>query len=310
MTRLLFLPIAVLLICGCQRSEKEGAIPAAPSAESAGASEKNLKPKPAATPEPMPEPEIIPAPVKEQDKKDDKILMIIHVGSVVQMEMRSKNIIKEASIEKDDVIRLSSAGNLAKVLVTALAPGKCQVTLTGIDKKVEVVEIIVRREVALPLGVADELELPSKQRIQKVANENDKIATITLDPANPTRVRIEALTAGKTLCVLTDQEGKEESYDIFAVKPHQTIAVGQSQVFRPASGKAIRVVLVEDNKVVQVAIREGQGKLTYTAYGCYVAEGEVTAVSITGLRVGINAVTIEDTDGKEEFVVLGVVPKN
>lgn len=267
------------------------------------------------------------AAAEQKEEKDVKPL-VIHVGTTIWLQASSKKQIVLVVNEKEEHLRVSIVDlDPTTIRLTGMAPGKARLTITDVDKMVDTYDVTVRRRVALPVDVATTLDLPIA--FEKIANENEKVAKVTRVNDNAKQARIEAVAAGKSACVFTDKNGKAETYDIEVIKPDRTIVVGETDSIKPLALGLTGISTVKIEETGVVAMRPVEPKNSKdskdTSVGIVrmfidpIKPPEVwqfprgfdsIEFSITGLRVGVTAVTFEIArTGKTATIHIAVVPK-
>jgi hypothetical protein len=106
--------------------------------------------------------------------------------------------------------------------------GRTEVKLTDKDGKVEIIEIEVRRELALPVGIVFHLQMPAKKAIAKAKLDAEKIARVSVNDKDQTTAVIETVDAGQTSLQLADADGKAHAYHLVVRTPTLWLSAGTS----------------------------------------------------------------------------------
>jgi hypothetical protein len=262
----------------------------------------------------------IQASQDEATKKIDQKSVVVYVETSVILEVEAKGpTIKEVVNENDMVLRVSAVPARTSLMLTGVKPGMCQLNLTLADGKKLSYSVEVRRRITLPVGVTHVVTVAVD--VAKLQNENDKVARIETVAEGPHRLKVQALSIGKSICTITSKDGKQEAYDILVSKPDLVITVGEKQVFR--HDEMLRSVLVEQEDVITVEpvtqrgevppvgrLRRGDGVWVYGGPRTLVFTGQFSGkLLLQGHRPGVVAMTLFDENGMRKTINVGVVPK-
>jgi hypothetical protein len=217
----------------------------------------------------------------------------IPVGAVFVFKMMSKKPIKTARIEKEEIARVRTTEDKTIVHVVGLESGTTSLTLEDMDGKTETYRLVVVRVRTVPVGVALELQLPTKQPIGKATVTNEKIAEVKKTKDDPSKVLIEGLAVGATKITLAARDVKTEEYTVVVRKVNILIPVDEKTALQMRTKKKVVRVEVDWDDIVQV----GQGL------------NDETQVIIHAKNIGAVVITLTDVEGNEETVEVGVKPK-
>lgn len=241
----------------------------------------------------------------------------------VVVQMTDKQIMTKAATSEDGIVNLSggSGGNSPQyfrfapakegerpwiVMVVPVAGpigegprtvsigarkiGKTVVTLTDEKDKSERIEVEVRRELALPIGISSTLPSPTAKPITKVTVDDAKIIKATRQDKGES-VQIESLAVGETTLRLTDTDGKTEPVVVLVRKPTLMLTEGEQKKIQLMKKQRLEVIANDNHRVLKVRPTER------------------TTVEIEAVGPGISNLVLIGPDKTEERFEVGVKPK-
>lgn len=171
--------------------------------------------------------------------------------------------------------------------------GSSQLSLEGADGTTEIMEIVVRNELVLPVGGSHQLALSSNKPIRAVVNKAEKIALVRPVLEGPMSVAVEAREAGEATINLVDNEGKSETFIVFVRKVGKMLAVGEKVRIQMAKKPLITHARSEDRRIVRILP----------------IKDDPTALEIVGIAPGAAQISLTDDKGNTETLEVGVKPK-
>ncbi|OAI51809.1 hypothetical protein AYO44_04900 [Planctomycetaceae bacterium SCGC AG-212-F19] len=242
-------------------------------------------------------------------------VVYLYVHNATVLKMASGKLITEVKIDVEGVVGAEpNPKDPAAVVLSGKAPGKARLDLTDKDGGKESFQIIVARQVAVPLGATLSWNWPANQAIQSVAGQDAKIIRAQVDEKDARRLRLEPLAEGECFLTLTDTAGKTETVGVVVRKPNLLLEVGDIATLQPASKKAIQTVIVQDDRVVQARV---QARRIVTGPGTNPHEvrldvelGNPASVTVTAAAPGLAQLRIIDADDKTYVFWIGVKPKS
>lgn len=171
--------------------------------------------------------------------------------------------------------------------------GEAKLKLIDVDKKTDIFQVEVRRQLKLSTGSSIQLQHPSKQAIAKAEAGNDKLARLAILTADRTTVQIDPLLAGETTLRLTDAAGKMENWLVQVRVADQMVPLGDKLKLQMSKKQALAQVVIESYQVLDVEP----------------VENDPTAITLLGKEVGIAQVLLVDKDKNQEKLQIGVKAK-
>jgi hypothetical protein len=153
---------------------------------------------------------LVPA-VRAEDKSQQLTLRCYDTLSV---QMSSKKNIVKLSVQDDTIVSGPTQLDTPTVVLTGLAAGKTQVTLTDADGKRETYQVTVqKRQFTVTVGQTIRIRMSSKKPIAKVFNEKPGIVRISTVQDDPTTIQVTGLAPGMVRITLVDGDGREEVHE-------------------------------------------------------------------------------------------------
>jgi hypothetical protein len=242
--------------------------------------------------------------------------LFVPVEGAVALKMATGKFIINVRITEEGILEVPVVDDGTTLLLTGKAPGKVRLHLTDVDGAKEFVDVVVRRQVAVPLGVALSWPWPARRPVKKVTVDDGRVAHVLPAGGGRSLVRIEALAEGETLFTMSDGDEASETVALLVRKPDRLIAVGESIPLQPASKKALVRVAIAGARTIE-AKWTAEGIVTVPGpnpnhVGFAARPGSTGApgpVAVTGLVPGLARVHLIDADRKEEVIWVGVKPK-
>jgi hypothetical protein len=176
------------------------------------------------------------------------------------------------------------------VSIGARKIGKTVVTLTDENDKSERIEVEVRRELSLPIGISYSLLTPTAKPIAKITVDDAKIIKASKD-AKGELVLIESLAVGETPLRVTDSAGKSESVVVQVRKPTLLLTEGEKKKIQMTKKQAVEVIANDNDRLLKVQ------------------PTDTTTVEIEAIGPGISNLVLIAQDKTEERFEVGVKPK-
>jgi len=241
-------------------------------------------------------------------------VMYLYVHQSTVWKMASGKIITEVKVDVEGVVGVEPNPRDPKTIYLAgKNPGKARVELTDKDGAKEAFQVIVARKVSVPLGVPLTWDWPAKQPIQTVAGHDPKVVRALVDETAKHRLRLEPLAEGECFMTLTDPAGKTETVGVLVRKPDRLLEVGESATLQPASKKAIRSAVVQDERVFQAKLLARRLVIAPGAtpheVRLEVEQGNPASLTVIGVAPGLAQLRIIDADDQVHVVWIGVKPK-
>jgi hypothetical protein len=243
----------------------------------------------------------VPAPLNQQ--RSTKILLFMNTGRTVELSSKepirhvldaSGKIIldlepakirnRSGSIptENEDsrIVSIStwlwsetSGPHRDRLMLGPQSPGMARIFLEGDSGKKELFDIIVLKS-ALAVTPGDSLRFQSasKKPIKQIEVENEKIVSVKVDPADPTRAVVKGLSQGFSLIRLNKGSDEAEHVEV-AVYPDKItedkvliLSAGKKDYrMRMSSEKVIAQVENSDDKVLEIStVTENPEQIRFT----------------------------------------------
>jgi hypothetical protein len=177
--------------------------------------------------------------------------------------------------------------------------GHDELVLGDVDGKKDRFEVVVRRELAVPVTGTYDLQHPSGKPIKSFVVDSEKVIRPKILAGDKKTLRLEVPASGETQLQLTDVDGKTETFQVFARTTKVLLVEGESQKLEMSKKQPIDEIVVERPTFLRVV----PDKDTPTAF------------TITALAAGAVRITLRVYDAnlqaftEEETVDIGIKPK-
>jgi hypothetical protein len=169
--------------------------------------------------------------------------------------------------------------------------GKTSITLTDEDGKSETIQIEVRHELTLPVGITHHLPSLTGKALTKVAVEDSKIIRASVN-GTERHADITTLAVGQTTLRVADDKGTTESIIVSVRNPALLLTKGEQKKLQLKNKQMLRIIRNDDPAVLEVH-----------------AGDDPTWAVIDAIGSGIANVVLIGSDNTRESFEIGVKSK-
>jgi hypothetical protein len=223
---------------------------------------------------------------------------VIPVGRERTLAWSASGAVRAVEIADERIVRRVrlSEGNGGWVILRGLAPGTTRVTVTDDKGKREIVEVVVRRQVTLPVGVTYPLRRSDGKPLRAAVSSNEKVCRVERATDDPALVYLNGLASGTSHVTLTDPEGRPERHEVIVRAAQLIIALGDMKPLPRKETKGL-----PPRKAPRTLVNERDDVL-------YVIAISSTTVVVEARAVGVSTVILRDVEDNEERIDVGVRP--